>query len=265
MPVAREDWRRGTAASLAFHILVILLILLLPGWLARGVLIPLEISEGAGGLDSRPGGGGGGTRGSGAYSEALQERVQYVRAEPPKPQTVAPVPMPVVQPVIPPPVVPPVIEPPVPVPPPVLVDITPPAAPATTIDATARGSGGGTGSDGSSGNGPGSGGGVGSGIGTGRGSGVGPGTGGGMGSVYPPSLIQVFLPPEAPAKLRPLLVVVLFDVDESGHVLNINFTPTKDGGYNKKLRTLLEQVKFRPATTLDGRPIRAPFRMELSM
>jgi hypothetical protein len=100
---------------------------------------------------------------------------------------------------------------------------------------------------------------VGSGIGTGRGSGVGPGTGGGAGNIHGPAAIQVFIPPlPAPDRIRPYHIVAKFDVDEKGRVLNFTFNESKDRDYNRKLRALLAEVRFRPATTLDGVPIRAP-------
>jgi hypothetical protein len=126
------------------------------------------------------------------------------------------------------------------------------------------GEGGGSGSDGTAGSGPGSGGGIGSGIGTGRGSGVGPGTGAGADSIYPPTLITLALPPlDTPKKLRPYTLVALFDVDERGNTKLIGFNETGDSGFNRKVRAVLREVRFRPAVRGDGRPVRDTGRFEI--
>lgn len=158
--------------------------------------------------------------------------------------------------VVPPPVVQP---PPEPVPPPVEpVKIEPKLEVAKLPDVSATpGTGGGSGTDGTAGNGPGSGGGVGSGIGTGRGSGIGPGTGGGNAENYPPTAIEVFIPPlPVPDRARGSHIVAEFDVDVSGRVLSFDFTKTKDGGYNKRLEEVFRGFRFRPGTRPDGTPIR---------
>ncbi|MFN4772563.1 MAG: hypothetical protein ACK5N1_11095, partial [Gemmatimonas sp.] len=123
----------------------------------------------------------------------------------------------------------------------------------------------GTGNDGSGGTGPGSGGGVGSGVGTGRGSGVGAGTGGGPGTVYPPAPTELFLPPlPVPNKAKGTIVVV-FDVDSTGKVLDLQFSPTKDGAYNRKLREALVAIRFRPAVNAQGVPVRARAEITYSL
>ena len=119
------------------------------------------------------------------------------------------------------------------------------------------GAGGGTGSDTTGGTGSGTGGGVGTGAGTGRGSGVGAGTGGGNQENYPPSLIDLFIPPTpVPRSVSGARVVAEFDVDEKGRVLSVNFTQTRDRGYNRRLSELFKEFRFRPGTTPDGRAIR---------
>jgi protein TonB len=211
----------------------------------------LQVFETGGGGAGPRGGGGGGTRGTGG--------VKYVQTAPP-----AAVVPPQVQPVVPP--IEPVIEMPKPVvPEPVVPQIELPKLATTDPKAEVKvqspivGTGGGTGTDGSRGNGPGSGGGVGSGVGTGRGSGTGPGTGGGPGDHYPPFLIEMPVPPDPPRKIRGDSVIAIFDVDEKGRVVDFKFTPTKDGDYNRKLRDMFRTFKFRPATTLDGVPMRAKY------
>jgi len=184
--------------------------------------------------------------------------VRYIRvAETPPPPTPKPV-------VTPPPVIPkPQVVPPPPQIKPVQVtaelkaDIKPVETPKIEAPAPTPGSGGGTGRDGSSGSGPGAGGGVGSGIGTGRGSGIGPGTGGGSQENYPPSPTELFIPPlPMPDKVRGFHLVAEYDVDETGKVLDFTFTPTRDGGYNKRLDEVLRSFKFKPGTKPDGTPIR---------
>src|SRR5437867_1204128 len=117
--------------------------------------------------------------------------------------------------------------------------------------------GGGSGHDGTNGSGPGSGGGVGSGIGTGRGSGVGPGTGGGIQENYPPTPTELFMPPfPMPDRVRGFHLVAEYNIDESGRILSVDFTHTKDRDYNKRLEEVLKSFRFRPGTRPDGTPIR---------
>jgi len=254
MPVKREDRRGWSLLSLVMHIL---LIVLLTADLATHEASVIEKAQGAGG-PGPAGGGGGGKRGTGG----VKERVEYVQVKPPTPAVVQPkvVPPPVVQ-----PTPKPVIPPPV-IPPPQVVKATPiPEVKAETkvevpkIEAVSAvaGTGGGTGRDGTTGNGPGSGGGVGTGIGTGRGSGIGPGTGGGVQANYPPSPTELFIPPlPMPDKVRGFHLIAEYDVDSTGKVVDFKFTPTRDGGYNKRLSDVLKSFKFRPGTTPDGIPVR---------
>lgn len=215
---------------------------------------------GAGGLGPA-GGGGGGSRGTGGLPK--QERIQFVRVpEAPKPVVQRPT---VTPPVIKPPVVPPPPQPtpPQPTPPPTPAPAA--AASSTGASSVTAGTGGGSGADGGAGNGPGSGGGIGAGVGTGRGSSVGPGTGGGTGTAYPPAPTELFLPPlPVPSKARGTIVVV-FDVDSTGKVLDLQFEPTKDGNYNKKLREALAAIRFRPAVSAQGIPIRARTEITYSL
>lgn len=240
--------------SVLMHVLVILLL-----------IVPFASPElvremmGAGG-PGPAGGGGGGNKGTGG---AKTERLTYVNVAPPPPRPA----------VVPPLVTPPVVKPPVVPPPPVTPPPTPtpPAAappttePAAEVKSATAGSGGGAGSDGSAGSGPGSGGGVGAGVGTGRGSAVGPGTGGGSGTIYPPAPIELFLPPmPIPGKAKGE-IVVQFDVDSTGKVLDIQFTPTKDSNYNRKLREAFAAVRFRPATNGLGVPVRAKYEVTYTL
>ena len=257
MPLERRRRRLATAVSFVVHFLIIWL-LLRPEALTN--LNPdLKIVEQGGGGPGPAGGGGGGTRGTGG--------VKFIQVSPP-PQAVTPPP---VAPVLPPVV--PVVEPPKPiVPEPVIPQVELPKP--TAIDPKAEvkiespiiGTGGGTGNDGTRGNGPGSGGGIGSGIGTGRGSGTGPGTGGGAGENYIPTLIEMPIPPQpVPKNVNGAKIIVNFDIDERGRILKIEFTPTKDGGYNRRLNDLFKTFRFRPAVTRDGVPIRAPFQIVIEL
>lgn len=246
IPEVDRHGQGGLFVSLLLHA-AILLVLFLPPFVATQ--IEFEETGGAGG-PGPTGGGGGGTSGSGGQPKP--ERVRFLQ-----------MPAAVVPPA--PPVLPPVPKPPEPQPPkPVEPEVKPTPAAPTTPDAVPSGptvptpgTGGGTGNDGSGGNGPGSGGGVGSGQGTGRGSGVGPGTGGGPGEIYPPQVTNLaLLPIPVPQKVRPYRMVAVFDVDERGRATLIAFNPSRDGAYNRKLRDMLAEVRFRPAVRQDGTPVR---------
>lgn len=235
LPKREQGKWQGVVASLFIHALIVLLIV--GPYFARAALVPVR--EGAGG-PGPAGGGGGGTGGTGG------EKVSFVRVAPPA-VVVPAVEIPVVK--------PPVIPPPQPKPEPT-PQAPQPSAPVTDASQVS-GVGGGSGKDGSAGSGPGSGGGVGSGVGTGRGSGVGPGTGGGSGKVYPPTVTNLaILPIPVPGKVRPYKLVAYFDVDERGNATLISFTPSRDNGYNKKIREMLAEVRFRPAVRADGTPVR---------
>lgn len=246
---ARERTWRSTALSVSLHLLVLALVLAPPLIASRIV----DTVQGAGG-PGPAGGGGGGTGGSGGVDRPIEERLRYIQVAPTPP---APSPT-AVEPVVPPPEEEKKEEP---TPPPVDVQVD---APKTTIDlSVVSGTGGGSGTDGSAGSGPGSGGGVGSGVGTGRGSSTGPGTGGGPGTIYPPTPVEVFIPPfPQPQKVKGKTIIALFEVDERGNVLSFTFTPTGDRGYDRRVRETLSEVRFRPATTWEGKPVRAQARLD---
>ncbi|HKO16049.1 MAG TPA: hypothetical protein VJU87_07405 [Gemmatimonadaceae bacterium] len=253
LPRDRESRRAGALISILLHALILAL-LVTPLALHHELL---DRPQGAGG-PGPAGGGGGGHGGTGGALET-PERLQFIVL--PKPQTapvtvapVAPLPQPTVVPKVEPPKAePPLVEPPKAQP----VEVTPLKAAALPNLSVVRGEGGGTGRDGTNGNGPGTGGGVGTGVGTGRGSAVGPGTGGGAQGDYPPSPIELFIPPlPAPSDVRGFHLIAEYDVDETGRILSFDFTPTKNGGYNKELRDVLRSVRFRPGTRPDGTPVR---------
>jgi protein TonB len=223
LPKGRDDWRIGTVLSVLIHVGCIVL-LIAPLAFTRELQ---EIAQGAGG-PGPAGGGGGGRRGADA------ELLRFVRVAPP------PAPVPQVK----------VTPPPPPVPEPVLETQKLPQP--TLMTGT-----GSTGTDNTSGSGPGTGGGVGTGIGTGRGSAVGPGTGGGTQANYPPTPTDIFLPPlPVPASVKGFHLIAEFDVDETGRVLSMTFTETRDRGYNRRLAEVLRAFRFRPGTKPDGTPVR---------
>ena len=247
MPMRDEGRRAGAIVSVVVHAVVIFL-LIVPFFMPHSVIQRMQ--QGAGGAGPA-GGGGGGNRGTGGQTV---EKIQFVRVSPtavPTPRVVPPVvPAPKPVPKVEPPK-PPVQTPPVPKP-----QSAAPAAPLTVASAE-PGANGGSGNDGSAGAGPGSGGGVGSGVGTGRGSATGAGTGGGTQTNYPPTPIEFFLPPlPAPSSVRGQHFIAEFDVDSTGRVIAFDFTPTRDGDYNKRIAQVLRQMKFRPGTRPDGSPLR---------
>ena len=234
IPTLRQPSTGSAVASVFVHALIIFL--LVGPIVMHDVLVPEN--KGAGGKGPR-GGGGGGTRG------ALQsEKLHYIQVTPPP----SPPAQKVAQPQL---IPPPVVKPPEPEQP-----KPDPVAPVVVPASNATGTGG-TGNDGSRGSGPGTGGGIGSGEGTGRGSGNGPGTGGGSGRIYPPYVTNLaLLPMPVPAKVRPYTLVAVFEVDEKGNARLLHFNESKDSGYNKKIRAMLDEIRFRPATRTDGTPVR---------
>lgn len=252
IPDRERNRREATLASLALHILLIVLVIAPPLWLAESINATQQ--QGPRG-DGRAGGGGGGNRGTGG--ELTRESLRFFAIpEPPAAAQVQPVPVEVPKPEVPPPV-PPKPEPqPQAAPQPAAADT---AKGTTTQQASVDpGTGGGTGKDGTAGTGPGSGGGVGSGVGTGRGSGTGSGTGNGNDDdeVFPPTVVALpILPLPVPGKVRPYKMVAYFEVDTLGNARLLAFNPSNDGGYNRRVREMLSEIRFRPAVRGNGRPV----------
>jgi hypothetical protein len=95
-------------------------------------------------------------------------------------------------------------------------------------------------------------------VGTGRGSGTGSGTGAGNddSDVFPPAVVALpILPLPVPSKVRPYKMVAYFEVDTTGTARLLAFNPSNDGGYNKRVREMLLEIRFRPAVRRDGRPV----------
>jgi protein TonB len=245
MPVSRRRRRLATAVSIALHFLFVWL-LLRPEALTN--LDPnLKLMDHGNLGNGIAGGGGGGTRGSGG--------VKFVQVAPPA----QPVPPPQTAPVL-----PPIEQVPKPViPEPVIPQLELPKLATTDpkaelkVESPIIGTGGGIGNDGTKGNGPGSGGGIGNGIGTGVGSGTGPGTGAGkLDYIECRNIEMPLFPLPPPANVKGFTLIANFDVDEKGKILKVDFTPTRNGDYNRRINDVLRTMRWKPATTLAGIPIR---------
>ncbi len=249
--------REATWASVALHALLIFLAVAPPLWLAESIKATQQ--QGPRG-DGRAGGGGGGSRGTGGEWTRESLRFFAIPSAPPN-ATVQPEPIPVPKPEEVKPPEPPKPEPPQPQPtpaPPTPVDTTAPKGEATKAASVEQGTGGGSGKDGTQGSGPGSGGGVGSGTGTGRGTGVGAGTGNGNddSDVFPATVKAMpILPLPVPGKVRPYKMVAYFEVDTLGNARLLAFNPSNDGGYNRRVKEMLSEIRFNPAVRGNGRPV----------
>lgn len=237
IPLPKQDRATSALASILLHAIIIFLII---GPVIAHDLI-VSRNDGAGG-NGPAGGGGGGNRGG------APERAMYIEVAPPPPP---PQRQPSAQPQV---IPPPVVKPPEPRPDPPTAEPIPVTS--AKLPFAAAGTGG-TGSDGTGGSGPGTGGGVGSGVGTGIGSANGPGTGGGGGRVYPPYVTNLaLLPVPVPSRVRPYTLVAVFEVDERGNAKLLHFNETRDSDYNRKIRAMLDEVRFRPAVRADGTPVK---------
>ena len=240
IPVPKQRRSGSLLASILLHALIVLFIL--------GPIFVHDVmaarAEGAGGRGPR-GGGGGGRNASGALAK---ERVQFIQVKPPPPPP--PTPLPKL-------VVPPVVKPPEPEPPKPDPPKAQPQPDAAKEASPATGVGGGSGHDGTAGNGPGTGGGAGSGDGPGRGSGNGPGTGGGEGRIFPPTVTNLaILPIPVPSRVKPYKLTACFEVDERGNARLVSWNQSKDNDYNRKIKAMLDEVRFRPAVRWDGVPVK---------
>jgi protein TonB len=252
IPSTGQPRAQATAAAIVLHLLLVLLALG-PAIFVTGQLIDY-VQQGGGGPGA-VGGGGGGSQSFPGRIKYTPEKVDFLKIQ------VEEVVAPKVPPIVPrlpeeskPPPPPPTLEP-------LVVTTTDSAAAAAArADSVSAqvGAGRGTGNDGTTGTGPGRGGGEGSGIGTGRGSGAGPGTGGGDGTIYPPTVVALpILPLPIPSRVRPYKMVAQFEVDSAGNARLIGFNPSRDSGYNRRIREMLLEIRFRPAVTTDGRPVKA--------
>ena len=64
------------------------------------------------------------------------------------------------------------------------------------------------------------------------------------------------LPMPVPSRVRPYTLTAVFEVDEKGNAKLLHFNESRDGDYNKKIRLMLQEIRFRPATRSDGTPVR---------
>ena len=220
---------RGTVLSALVHAAVIGGLL----W-AAGRQHFIDANRGPGDDLGRGGGGGGG----GVRAVAVFARLAGAPAPPP----VTP---PVVQEVTVPAETPTEIPPPVEKPPEEVV-AAPPAPPTGAGEGTGAGTGVGPGS------GTGTGGGIGSGVGTGFGNDSGPGGGGG--TVIPPQLQGMIIPPpDRPRELRGTKVKVTFRINERGEVVDVSVDPPiRDRGYRNEFMDRMRRYTFTPAYTRDG-------------
>jgi hypothetical protein len=246
--------REATILSVLLHAILIVLVVAPPLWLSQQINATQQ--RGPRG-DGRAGGGGGGNRGTGG--DWTRETLRYFsipQFELPTVPPPEPVPVPKPEEVKPPEPPPPVPKEEAPPPPP--ADTMAKAGAATEVASVETGKGGGSGKDGTAGSGPGSGGGTGSGVGTGRGSGAGPGTGNGNddSEIFPPTVIALpILPLPVPGKVRPYKLVAYFEVDTLGNSRLLSYNPSNDGGYNRRIREMLGEIRFRPAVRGNGRPV----------
>jgi protein TonB len=252
IPTAGEPRAQATAAAVVLHLLIVLLVLG-PTIFVTGQLI--NYTQQGGGGPGAVGGGGGGAQSFPGRIKYFPEKVDFMKLQmevvPPKKEE-AVVPKPEEK--------PPPTPPPEPTPTPPVTATTDSAAATPRADSVSAqpGAGRGTGNDGTTGNGPGRGGGTGSGIGTGRGSGAGPGTGGTDGTIYPPTVVALpILPLPIPSKVRPYKMIAQFEVDSTGSARLLDFNQSRDAGYNRRIRQMLMEIRFRPAVTMDGRPVKA--------
>lgn len=149
----------------------------------------------------------------------------------------------------------------------VRLDTTPlPPAPAPAQPAAA-GQGPGEGAGKGPGTGPGSGTGSGGGSGSGVGPGTGPDSGGGGGRLYPPQPQGIILPPpDRPSSLRGTTVTAVFEISATGEVTHVALDPTpKDHKFANEFLERLRRFTFTPAYTLDGHPVAALFRINITL
>jgi hypothetical protein len=76
--------------------------------------------------------------------------------------------------------------------------------------------------------------------------------------VYPPTVVALpILPLPIPSKVRPYKMIAQFEVDSAGNATLLGFNESRDRGYNKRIREMLLEIRFRPAVTMNGRPVKA--------
>jgi len=74
------------------------------------------------------------------------------------------------------------------------------------------------------------------------------------------------LPPfPVPGRVRGTSLTIVFEIDSLGRVMGFDFPRTRDNGYNDRIRSTLKDVRFRPATRLDGTPVPAKYPITWSL
>ena len=151
----------------------------------------------------------------------------------------------------------------------VIPEVRPDSTPRAPLPAQPAAAGQGPGEG--AGKGPGAGPGSGTGSGGGSGSGVGPGTGpdsgGGGGRIYPASPQTVIMPPnDVPRALRGTTITAVFEISASGEVMHVAVDPVpRDRGFANEFLERLRHYIFTPAHTVDGQPVAALFRINITL
>jgi hypothetical protein len=57
--------------------------------------------------------------------------------------------------------------------------------------------------------------------------------------------------------VRPYKLIAQFEVDSVGRATLITWNKSRDSGYNRRINEMLLEIRFRPAVTTDGRPVKA--------
>jgi hypothetical protein len=82
------------------------------------------------------------------------------------------------------------------------------------------------------------------------------------GTVYPPTPTELFVPPlPIPDNVRGFRLIAEFEVTHCQATL-IAMSRSANARYNERLQSALLRLHFRPATTWDGKPVRAKARIE---
>ena len=232
---------RGTLLSAALHAGVIALLL----WKTGQQFV--DANRGLGPDLGRGGGGGGG----GARAVAMFA-VPGAAAAQEAPPVETPVPPPITVPQ----------ETPTALPDPAPQPVNAPAVAAAPTPGEGAGAGTGVG--------PGTGNGTGGGSGNGNGTGVGndSGPGGGGGTVFPPSLQGILIPPTdgKPRELRGVRIVVTFRISERGEVVSVATDPQiRDRGYRNEFLDRMRHYAFTPAFTRDGHAIASEISITITL
>jgi hypothetical protein len=202
------------------------------------------------GLGANLGRGGGG--GGGGARAVLMLAVPGAAAAQEAPPVEAPVTPPITVP----------LEMPTTIPEPTAQPTAAPAVAATPGPGDGAGAGTGTGP----GSGSGTGGGSGGGVGTGTGNDSGPGGGGG--TVFPPSLQGILIPPTdgKPRELRGVRILVTFRISERGEVVSVTTDPQiRDRGYRNEFLDRMKHYAFTPAYTRDGHAIASEISITITL